>query len=229
MSALIERLRQPSVTNEPPTAGDIRRKDAITLVWIAFLLLLGFGIRNNALTAGNSLTLGDDLLTLTLPAGWIQGMPGSAGAASAPLGPNEYTAAVWNPRSPSLFDAAIDIHARRVRPGDNLATARAALALRRSQELDRYRELQAESVTVRNLVPGTLLTYAFVADPSRAAGALAPPVVVQGQDLIFIYRDHVFRVSVWADLADWDREATAFERVFSGLNVRPTPAQEVLP
>jgi hypothetical protein len=70
------------------------------------------------------------------------------------------------------------------------------------------------------LVPGTRVTYAYVADPSREAGALAPPVVVQGQDLVFIYRDHLITVSVAADSATWDEEAPAFNRVFASLHLR---------
>ncbi|MEX1018292.1 MAG: hypothetical protein WDZ49_01460 [Litorilinea sp.] len=230
MSALLEHLRRPSVTNEPPTAGTIRRNDVATLIWVAFVLVLGFGIRNNALSAGKVVTLGDDLLQITLPAGWVQGTRPLADAPpAAPLGPNEYAVSVWNSRSPSQFDATIDIHARHTRPGDNLATVRAALGLRRSQELSRYRELQAEAVTVLNLVPGTLITYAHVADPTRSTGALAPPVVVQGQDLIFLYREHVFRITVAADLATWETEATGFDRVFRSLSLRAAAVQEVLP
>lgn len=222
MSTLLERLRNPSITNRPPTEADLRRNDTAVLLWVAFLLVLGFGIRNNALTAGNTVTIGDDLLQVTLPAGWVQRTQ-TNDVAGVP--PNEYQVAVWNSRSPSLFDATIAIHARRLRPGENLASVRATQGLRRAQELPRYRELEAESVDVLNRVPGTRVTYAYIADPTRAAGALAPPVVVQAQDLIFIYRDHLIRVAVAADLADWEAESTAFARVFAGLNVRSRDPQ----
>jgi hypothetical protein len=212
MTALLERLRRPSISNAPPSQEEIRRNDLATIVWFVFILILGLGIRNNALAAGNTVTLGDDLLQITLPAGWVQGMT-TAGA-------GEYAVSVWNSRSPSLFDATIDVRARRLRPGENLTQARAALGIRRSQEYTRYRELQAAPVTVLNLVPGTRIMYAYIADPSRGIGAQAPPVVVQGQDLLFLYRDHLITVSVAADSATWDDEARAFDRVFQSLYLR---------
>lgn len=268
MTAIVEWLRRPSISNSPPTQAEMRRNDLATILWFVFILFLGFGIRNNALSAGTQTVLGDNLLTVTLPARWAEGSAlaqytsGSAqsdaalsgGALSGdgptsptgfeqalpgqdnpePLSPDQNpdsaaptsdTVAVWNPRSPSLFDATIEVHARPLRPGENLNTARAALGVRRSQDLLRYRELQAEPITAVNLVPGMRITYAFVADPTRASGASAPPVVVQGQDVLFVYRGHLIRVSVAADATHWDAEAPAFDIVFDSLQIRSPQAQ----
>jgi hypothetical protein len=208
MSAFLERLRHPSISNEPPDRSEIRRNDLLTVLCLLFALFLGAGIRNNALSAAQPVTLGDNLLQISLPAGWVRTME------------HETAVSVWNARSPSAFDATIDVSTRRLQPGENLMAARAALGLRRGQELPRYRELQADSKLVLNLIPGTLVTYAYVADPTRDAGALGPPVVVQGQDLLFIYQDHLFTISVAADAAYWNEEVRAFDLVFNSLHVR---------
>jgi hypothetical protein len=223
MSALLEHLRRPSISNAPPSDEELRRNDWVTIAWFLFILFLGFGIRNNALSAGEIVTLGDNLVQITVPAGWVRHATTSsttdATGSASPL-----AVSLWNSRSASAFDAAIQVRARRLRPGENLTMARAALGVQRSQELSRYRELQADPVTVLNLVPGTRITYAYIADPTRTSGAPGAPVVVQGQDLLFVYRDHLIQVTVAADNAHWEDEARAFALVFDSLRL-----QEALP
>ena len=44
MTALLSRLTKPSVTNEPPTEGDLWRTEIAVVVLLAFALFLGIGI-----------------------------------------------------------------------------------------------------------------------------------------------------------------------------------------
>ena len=103
--------------------------------------------------------------------------------------------------------------------GEDAVMARTALGLQRSQDLLRYRELDAVTVTV-NGQPGILVTYAYVADPTREQGAIAPPVVVQAQDLIFPSGENqALIVTVAADAATWDEEEPAIQIIMDSLDV----------
>jgi hypothetical protein len=64
-----------------------------------------------------------------------------------------------------------------------------------------------------------LVTYAYVADPTREQGALAAPVVAQAQDLLFVVGDQLVVVTMAADAANWDEEEDDFQVVFNSLNV----------
>jgi hypothetical protein len=103
--------------------------------------------------------------------------------------------------------------------GEDATAARTVLGLQRTQELLRYRELSVDNVTVGD-VEGLLVTYAYVADPTREQGALAPPVVVQAQDLIFPSGENqAMVVTIAADAATWDDEQAAVDLIFDSLNV----------
>ncbi|MCC9076271.1 hypothetical protein FKZ61_009125 [Litorilinea aerophila] len=208
MTQLIRLLAKPSVTNAPPEPEDIRRNDLILIVWVAFVLFLGFGIQLRALNASRPVSLGEDLPTLSVPASWIGQRAG------------DLAFRVKNPQSASSFDAEISAFVRPLKEGETLVAARTAWGLRRSQSLDRYRELWAESVTVLDGQPAVLVTYAYVADPTRAAGAVAPPVVVQAQDLLFVLDGHLVVVTVAADAVEWEAEAPHFRLVFDSLNLK---------
>lgn len=209
MSSLLTALTKPSVTNEPPSPNEIWRNDLALLVTVLFALFLGYGIRNNAINASRTVELGPDLPAIDIPARWITGQDA------------DYIVTARNPRSPSIFDSEVKIAVRPLRPEENMVTARSGLGVQRTQELLRYRELSADPVTVDG-EPGILVTYAYVADPTRPAGATAPPVVVQAQDLIFVAPEtsQVVVVTTAADAADWDAEARYFRTVHNSLNVR---------
>lgn len=215
MSSLLMALTKPSVTNEPPSDFEIRRNDLALLITVIFALFLGFGIRNNAVNASRTVELGENLPTVQLPARWITGE--SEG----------YIVEARNPRSPSIFDSEVKIATRPLNPDENMVTARSGLSIQRTQELLRYRELSADAVTVEG-EPGILVTYAYIADPTRPSGALAAPVVVQAQDLVFVDPDssQVVVVTTAADASDWDEEERYFRIVHNSLKVRESlPAE----
>jgi len=69
--------------------------------------------------------------------------------------------------------------------------------------------------------PGLLLTYAYIADPTRESGSLGLPVVVKGQDLLFIANDGIgdrlVAATVAADATEWDAHAEDFSAIFTSL------------
>lgn len=209
MSSLLTALTKPSVTNEPPSNAEIRRNDLALLITVIFALFLGYGIRNNAINASRTVELGENLPAVEIPARWITGEG------------EGYIVAARNPSSPSIFDSEIKIAARPLNPNENMVTARTGLGVKRSQALLRYRELSADAVTVDG-EPGIVVTYAYIADPTRPSGALAAPVVVQAQDLVFVDPDssQVVVVTTAADAADWEREEHYFRTVYNSLHVR---------
>jgi hypothetical protein len=46
---LLTTLRQPSITNQPPSSGEIRRNDIAVALVVLFALFLGWGLRNQAI------------------------------------------------------------------------------------------------------------------------------------------------------------------------------------
>lgn len=214
MSTWLNTLTKPSVTNEPPSEKELSRIDIAVIITVIFALFLGFGIRNNASNASRAVELGEGLPTVHIPTNWISGTPeGMIFHAS-------------NPRSPSIFNAELSVTTRPLAVGEDAVAARTALGLQRTQELLRYRELNAEPVTVGGQ-PGILVTYAYVADPTREQGAIAPPVVVQAQDLIFPSGENqALIVTVATDAATWDKEAPAIQIIMDSLGVK---IQEVEP
>ena len=211
MAAWLASLRKPSVTNQPPTPRELARTDWAVLVLIVFSLFLGLGIRNNAAHASKSVDLGENLPELEVPANWITGEQ------------EDTVYFAGNPRSSSAFSAELSVSTRPGGVDANVVTVRTALGAQRSQDLLRYREVTAEPVTVRgkdNTVEGILVTYAYVADPTRDQGGNAPPVVVEAQDLIFPYGDQILVVTMAADATDWDRQSPYFAIVTDSLNMQ---------
>lgn len=208
MTSLLNSLTTPSVTNEPPTQKELRRVDIAVIVTVIFALFLGFGIGNNARNASRTIELGEGLPTIQIPSNWITGA--SEGMIMR----------ARNPRTSSAFNTELTITTRPLAVGEDFRTARTAVSLQRTQNLLRYRELSVERVTV-NGEDGLLVTYAYVADPTREQGAIAPPVVVQAQDLIFNSGDNqAMVVTIAADAAAWDRQQAAIDLIYDSLNVR---------
>lgn len=208
MTTLLARLTKPSETNEAPTERDLFRTEIAVIVVFIFALFLGIGIRGNAMNNHRTVTLGDGLPRIAVPAGWITG---------------EVEGALFyarNPRSPGFFNSEVLVATRSIAGEEaNVVTVRTGLGLQRTQDLLRYRELEAQAVTVNNQ-PALLVTYAYVADPTRDQGAIAPPVVVQAQDLIFGVGDTAVIVTVAADAAHWDAQEAFFQMIYRSLNVR---------
>jgi hypothetical protein len=207
MSTLLDSLTKPSVTNEPPTDQELSRSNIAVIVVVIFALFLGYGIRNNAVNASRSVELGEGLPTIRIPSNWISGSS------------EETLLHARNPRTSSAFNAEVSVATRPLAAGEDARAARTALSLQRTQDLLRYRELTVDRVMV-NGEEGLLVTYAYVADPTREQGASAPPVVVQAQDLIFPSSDNqVVIVTVAADAAAWEEQQADFDLIFDSLNV----------
>ena len=178
------------------------------IVTFLFALFLGFGIRNNAAAASRTIELGAGLPAIEIPNNWITGTDSGI------------LFRARNPRSPSAFNAEISVSTYPLAPGEDVVRARTALGLKRTQELLRYRELNAVPVTVKGQ-PGIMVTYAYVADPTREQGAIAPPVVVQAQDIIFPSGENqALVITIAADAAAWDEEEAAMQIIHDSLNVR---------
>lgn len=208
MSTFLNALSRPSVTNQPPTEQDIRRSDIAVIVAFVFALFLGFGIRNNAAAASRTVELGAGLPVIEIPNNWITGTESGI------------LFRARNPRSPSAFTAEVSVSTYPLAAGEDVVIARTALGLKRTQELLRYRELNAVPVTV-NGQPGIMVTYAYVADPTREQGAIAPPVVVQAQDIIFPSGENqAVIITLAADAAAWDEEEAAMQIIQDSLNLR---------
>lgn len=208
MAAWLASLRKPSVTNQPPTERELARLDWAVLIFVLFSLFLGVGIANNASNASRKVELGEGLPTIQVPSNWITGTP-----------EGDTLFAAMNPRSGSTFNAELKVTSRTGGADANIVTARTALGAQRARDLLRYRELRAQPVTV-NGQEGILVTYAYVADPTRDQGAIAPPVVVEAQDLIFPYNGRILVVTMAADAADWDAQEHFFDIVTDSLRMR---------
>ncbi len=178
------------------------------IVIVIFALFLGFGIRNNAITASRTIELGAALPSLKIPNNWITGTP--AGVLFYAL----------NPRSPSIFNAEVSVTTLPIAIGQDIAAARTSLGLQRTQTLFRYRELSAMPVTVKGQ-DGILVTYAYIADPSREQGSIAPPVVVQAQDLLFPSGENqALVVTFAADASTWDAEEASIQLIQDSLGMK---------
>lgn len=216
IAALVARLRAPSPSNPSPAPGELWRNDLAVLVAVLFALFLGLGIRNGALTAQRSFALGAGLPVIAYPAGWHTGSTEAL-----------HFQAI-NPASPSTFDARLAVSLHEVRASQTLDLARAAWALRRSQELMLYRELSSEPVTILDGQPALRTRYAFVADPTRAQGATGLPVVVEAEDLLFLVGGQLVVVSVAADATEWTNEARHFRLFYDSLRLRTATDAETL-
>lgn len=212
MAAFLEALRRPSVTNQPPSAGEQRRNDLLMIVLILFALFLAWGIRTNSANATETFALGGQLPTLAYPATWLEAQ--TDGVLFRAI----------DPASPSTFDARTEVYVRDMKEGETLDGVSTSWPLRRTQELDRFRTLSSEVVRRADGSPGLLLTYAYIADPTRESGSLGLPVVVQGQDLLFVANDGIgdrlVAVTVAADATEWESHADDFAAIFASLGVQ---------
>jgi hypothetical protein len=201
------RLTKPSVTNEPPSPRDLNLNEIAVTVTLIVALLLGIGIRNSSINNSREVELGAGLPTISIPANWITG--------TSP----DYVVSIRNRGSAGIFDTEISVAIQPLGENENPVTVRTKLGFQRGQQLLRYRELEAVPVTVDD-AEGVLVTYAYVADPTRDEGAVAPPVVVQAQDLIFAANGNAVIVTMAADAAHWDKEETYFNLVKNSLRVK---------
>ncbi|MBX3054476.1 MAG: hypothetical protein KF753_23590 [Caldilineaceae bacterium] len=212
MSAFIEALRNPSITNQPPSASEQRRNDILMVGVVLFALFLGWGIRNNAVNAVTDFALGGQLPTLSYPATWLEAQ--SDGVLFRAI----------DPASPSTFDARVELVVRDLREGESLDSISTSWPLARTQALERFRSLSAQTIQREGEQPALLLTYAYIADPTRESGSLGLPVVVKGQDLLFVANDGIgdrlVAVTVAADATEWDSHVHAFTSIFASLGIQ---------
>lgn len=209
MAAFLESLRKPSITNQPPTPSEQRRNDLLMIVTILFAIFLGWGLRTNSIAALRTFALGNQLPSLAYPAAWLEAE--SDGVLFRAI----------NPASPSTFDARVELVVRDVKDDETLDQISVSWPLGRGQALERFRNLSAVVVKNGEGAPALLLTYAYIADPTRESGSLGLPVVVKGQDLLFVANDGIgdrlVAVTVAADAAEWDAHAEDFSAIFASL------------
>ncbi|MBI3958988.1 MAG: hypothetical protein HY328_09270 [Chloroflexi bacterium] len=212
MAALLEALRKPSITNQPPSPSEQRRNDLLMIVVILFAIFLGWGMRNNSVKAMHEFVLGGQLPTLAYPASWLEAQ--TEGVLFRAI----------DPASPSTYDARVELFVRDAKEGETLDQISASWPLRRTQELDRFRNLAAAAVKGPGGAPALIITYAYIADPTRESGSLGLPVVVKGQDLLFIANDGIgdrlVAVTVATDATEWAAHADAFTKIFASLGVQ---------
>lgn len=216
IAELWERLRRPSVTNQPPAPGELRRNDLAVLLVVLLALLLGLAVRSWALGASRSFALGEDLPTLRYPLGWRTSQT------------ETFAFQALNPHSPSHFDARVEVRVSSRPAAEPLDLARAAWSIQRSQDLLAYRELAAEPLTVQG-EPALLIHYAYVADPTRASGVTGVPVVVEAQDLLFLRFGKLVVVTVAADATEFATAERDFALVFASLGLEPLATDDLLP
>jgi hypothetical protein len=212
ISNLLARLRQPSFTSAMPAPLEYWRNDLAVVLVVALALLLGLGLRNLALNATDSVELGEGLPTLRYPANWRT------------LQPEGLRFQATEPASASSFDTQIDMAVRELKPGETLDQARATRALQRSRDLSHYREFSAAPATVLAGEAALVTTYAYVADPTRDSGGSGLPVVVQGQDILFLQGTKLVVVTLTADATVWRQETGHFQLVTDSLNLTLTDA-----
>ncbi|MDQ3250626.1 MAG: hypothetical protein M3Q45_15650 [Chloroflexota bacterium] len=209
MALVFRTVSQPSITNEAPTPGELRRNDVVMVLWLALMLLLGIGLRSRALNASRSLALGEDLPRIAYPAGW------------SVTESDELTLQAKNLASVSTFDSELTVFVRALKENETLDLVRSGWGMGRSTDLTQYRELDSENVLVGDNLPGLLTSYAYIADPSLASGANGLPVVVEAQDLLFVQNNQLVAVTMAADADEWDNEAHHFRIVQRSLDVQP--------
>lgn len=218
MTRFLDVFRRPSFTSEAPTPAHLRRNDWILAFFVAALLALGWWIGQFALDNSRTFSLGEGLPTVEYPGTWAVSTPGEPLLFSA-----------YDPAGRSTFSTAATVEGLPVRPDDTLDAVRAGLALRRSRELERYRELGSEQVIVLDSRPALLITYGYVADPTRESGAIGLPVVVQAQDLVFLNGNQWLVVTTAADAAAWESELPALTTITGSLNLSPRPESSTEP
>lgn len=207
MSSLIDSIRRPSITNVPPTRSEQRRNDLIMIALILFAILLGWRIGLNARNAVESVSLGGQLPELSYPALWLVDNS------------DDVFFRALDPRSASAYDARVEVFSRELRENETLDSIGVSWPLRQSERLERFRHLNSQVVGDSAL----RISYAFLADPTRASGALGIPVVVRADDLLFVANDgssnRLLVISTAANASHWDAYQNRFERVFASLGV----------
>lgn len=205
MSILLQRLTKPSATNAPPTQSERRTGELALLVWVLFLLLLGWGIRSQTFRAYKSYVPAEGLAAISYPSNWVVGEDGGFRAA--------------NPRSPSTFDSEIAVFSRPLNAGEELAAARAAWTVSRSRQLPSYREMETLPATALGGAPALVSSYGYITDPLRNSAVAGLPVVVEAQDIMYVDANHFVVVSLAADATAWDSEQPSFDLVRDSLNL----------
>jgi hypothetical protein len=212
MSAWFEALRRPSITNEPPTKAEQWRNDVLVILVAVVAVVLAWLIRNSVLNASQDFPLGGQLPVVEYPAGWIK--------------QNEegLLLQVVDPTSRSTFDARLQVFARDLKPDENLASIGTTWPLQRGSSLQFFRHLRTETRIGPDGQPMLLISYAYVADPTRASGGTGLPVVVRADDLVFVANDgaadRLIVVTGAADAAEWPDRVQTFQKIFEGLGMQ---------
>ncbi len=213
LNSMLDSLRNPSITNQPPTPEEQRRNDQYTIAVLIIAILLGWIVRNGAVNAVDEYSFEGEVPSVVVPVGWIT---------SDSEGERLFSAV--DPAGASTFDSRIEVYARPLREGEDLSLINVSWPLQRSQELERFRTISSDVVSGPNGEDALLITYAYIADPTRESGALGLPVVVKGQDLIFIAGEEgaqeMVVVTTAADAAEWESAEEAFRTLFDHLDVQ---------
>jgi hypothetical protein len=208
MTSWLQRLAQPSPTNEAPTRGELRRNDLLVAALVIFALFLAFGIRNQVLNASRTVRLGENLPRIAYPEAWRA------------QSNDESLLHVVSVGSPSTFDTQMIVTGRPLRTDESLEDARADRGIKLATSLPSHRELEAKRMIVLDNQPALVSTYAYIADPTRDAGAAGLPVVVQAQDIMFLGGGQFLVVTLEADANHWDEEERAFSIITNSLRLR---------
>jgi len=213
MALWLDRIIKPSATHAAPAPGDRMRNDIAVAVTVLFALLLSLGIRNQVYTASKIATIDAGALRLAYPERWAARQGAESTFSAADLG------------GASTYDARVDVLARPLRERESLDLARFDRSLKLASSLNSYRELEAAEMQVLNGVPALVATYAFVADPMDAGGLPGLPVVVEGQDVMFVLDDRFYVVALTADATQWAASARDFAVVTASLQLGAAPAR----
>lgn len=214
MTSWVQRLTEPSPTNEAPTPGELRRNDLLVAALVLFVLFLAFGIRNQVLNASTTVRLGENMPRIAYPERWrTQTTEGTL-------------LHVINPGSSSTFDSQMVVVGRPIRTDESIEDARSGRAINLATTLPGYRELEAERMVVLDGQPALVTTYAYIADPTFDAGATGLPVVVEAQDIMFLGGGQFLAVTLAADANDWEEEERNFAIITNSLRLQPLPEEE---
>jgi hypothetical protein len=212
MSTLLNMLRNPSITNEPPTVQEQRRSDWAVIIVILFAIVLGWGIRNNTLNAMQEFSFQGGIPSISVPASWVKAQG------------EGLLLRAYDPATLSTFNSSLELSTRPLRQGEDLTLINATWPLKRSQEMDRFRTLTSQAVTGPGGEPALLITYAYIADPTRESGMTGLPVVVKGQDLLFKVGEGTTQqlvvLTTVADATLWNSEAALFRAIHQRMGVR---------
>ncbi|MBE2240344.1 MAG: hypothetical protein IAE81_21335 [Caldilineaceae bacterium] len=221
MTIWMDRLIKPSPTNEPPAPGAQLRNDLAVAVTVLFALFLALGIRSQVYSASQVAVLNQGALRIAYPERWVQRSAAESGANID--GSTDAGFIAVNLGSPSTYDSRVEVTSRPLSPDETLELARFERGLKLSSEVSGYRELEATVMQVLNGLPAIAATYGFVADPTRDAGATGLPVVVEGQDILFVQDGVLYVVSLRADAAEWGANAHDFAVVTNSLRLQAPP------